>query len=175
MPDLRIPNATACVRILVETPALLKNLLAPVTREQFDWRPSSERWSISMVLAHLADVEADGFRSRFEAMLGQDQPALPRYDQLALFRSTANFDPYAELKRFAERRHETIALLHALPDGAGERRGRHEEFGTITVAQLLNEHAFHDLGHIRQIMELYRAVVFYPEMGPYQGFYKINP
>jgi len=43
------------------------------------------------------------------------------------------------------------------------------------VAQLVNEYAFHDLGHIRQIMELYRAHVFYPEMGAYQGYYKISP
>ncbi len=28
-------------------------------------------------------------------------------------------------------------------------------------AQLLNEFAFHDLGHIRQVMELYRSHVFY--------------
>jgi hypothetical protein len=175
MADLDIPNSTACIQILEGTPGLLRNLLAPATREQLDWRPSAERWSISMVLAHLADVEMSGFRSRFEAMIGHDQPLLPRYDQLALFRSSAGFDPYAEMARFEERRVRTIALLKTLPDGAGERGGRHEEFGTITVAQLLNEFAFHDLGHIRQMMELYRSHVFYPEMGPYQGFYKINP
>jgi hypothetical protein len=39
----------------------------------------------------------------------------------------------------------------------------------------LNESAFHDLGHIRQVMELYRSHVFYPEMGAYRGYYKINP
>jgi hypothetical protein len=31
------------------------------------------------------------------------------------------------------------------------------------------------LGHIRQIMELYRSCVFYPEMGVYQGYYTIKP
>lgn len=175
MTDLQIPNSTACLQILEQTPGLLRNLLAPATREQLDWRPTAERWSITMVLAHLADVEVDGFRSRFEAMLGRDRPLLPRYDQLALFRSPAEFDPYAEMARFEERRDQTIAFLKALPDGAGGRCGRHEEFGAITVAQLLNEFAFHDLGHTRQTMELYRSHVFYPEMGPYQGFYKINP
>ena len=163
------------MQILEQTPGLLKNLLANVTREQLDWQPSAERWSITMVLAHLANVEVDGFRNRFRAMVDHDQPVLPSYDQLALFRSGAVFDPHAELARFAELRGETLVLLRALPEGAGERRARHEEFGIITVAQLLNEFAFHDLGHIRQIMELYRSHVFYPEMGPYQGYYKINP
>jgi hypothetical protein len=153
---------------------VLRNLLTLATLEQLDWRPSSERWSIGMVLAHLADVEIKGFRSRFEAMLGADRPLLPSYDRWAPFRPQTQFDPYAEMARFEEERGGTLALLQGMPDGAGERSGRHE-LGIITVAQLLNEFAFHDLGHIRQVMELYRSHVFYPEMGVYQGYYKINP
>jgi hypothetical protein len=79
------------------------------------------------------------------------------------------------MARFEEERGATLALLQGMPDGAGERLGQHAELGTITVAQLVNEFAFHDLGHIRQVMELYRSLVFYPEMGVYQGYYKINP
>jgi len=175
MPEMPIPNLDRCLQILGQTPGTLRNLLALATREQLDWRPSAERWSIGMVLAHLAHVEVSGFRSRFEAMLGWDRPLLPGYDQWALFLFGIQFDPYAEMARFEEARGETLALLEGMPDGAGERAGRHEELGTITVAQLLNEFAFHDLGHIRQVMELYRACVFYPEMGVYQGYYKINP
>src|ERR1017187_227824 len=37
--------------------------------EQLDWRPSSERWSIGMGLAHLAGVEIKGFRSRLGGSL----------------------------------------------------------------------------------------------------------
>jgi hypothetical protein len=47
--------------------------------------------------------------------------------------------------------------------------------GPITVAQLLNEWAFHDLGHIRQITELVRAIRYWPKMGPIQALYKIQP
>jgi hypothetical protein len=175
MADIRVPNSEACLQVLRQTPEILRNLLFLATRGQLDWRPSGDRWSIAMVLAHLAEVEIKGFRQRFEAMLGVEDPLLPGYDQLALFRTQARFDPYAEMARFEERRAETLALLEATPDGAGERFGRHAELGIITVAQLLNEFAFHDLGHIRQVMELYRAHVFYPEMGAYQGYYKINP
>ena len=175
MPDIRVPNFERCLRILQQTPGILRNLLSLATREQLDWRPSAERWSIGMVLAHLADVEIGGFRSRFEAMLGTDRPLLPSYDQWALFRSRTEFDPYAEIVRFEQRRGETLTLLQEMPEGAGERPGQHAELGTIAVAELLNEFAFHDLGHIRQAMELYRAHVFYPEMGAYRGYYKVNP
>ena len=175
MPDMRVPNFERCLRILRQTPGIFRNLLSLATREQLDWRPSSERWSIGMVLAHLADVEIAGFRSRFTAMLGAERPLLPSYDQWALFQSRGEFDPHGEMARFEEERGETLTLLEAMPEGAGERSGRHAELGTITVAQLLNEFAFHDLGHIRQVMELYRARVFYPEMGAYRGYYEINP
>jgi hypothetical protein len=175
MPDTRVPNYERCLLILQQTPGILRSLLSLATLEQLDWRPSSERWSISMVLAHLADAEMKGFRSRFRAMLDADRLRLPSYDQWALFGPQARFDSYAEMARFEEGRGETLALLQGMPDGAGERTGQHEELGTISVAQLVNEFAFHDLGHIRQVMELYRADVFYPEMGVYQGYYKINP
>jgi hypothetical protein len=175
MPDACTPNFEACLWVLRQTPGILRNLLFLATREQLDWRPSSERWSIGMVLAHLADVEVSGFRSRFRAMLREDRPLLPGYDQWALFRSRTEFDPYAEMARFEEERSQTLTLLEGMPESAGERAGEHAELGTITIAQLLNEFAFHDLGHIRQAMELYRAHVFYPEMGVYQGYYKINP
>jgi hypothetical protein len=161
--------------VLQQTPGILRNFLSLATPEQLDWQPSSERWSIGMVLAHLAEVEIAGFRNRFAAMLGAHRPLLPGHDQLALFRSGTRFDPYAEMARFEEERGATLALLQGMPDGAGERLGQHAELGTITVAQLVNEFAFHDLGHIRQVMELYRSLVFYPEMGVYQGYYKINP
>ncbi|MBI3665349.1 MAG: hypothetical protein HY236_03855 [Acidobacteria bacterium] len=94
---------------------------------------------------------------------------------LALFRSGAPIKGAAELEKFERERKQTVAWLRSFPSGAGERAGRHEELGTITVAQLMNEFAFHDLGHIRQVAELYRSRVFYPRMGPYQNYYKINP
>ncbi|MGA3043684.1 MAG: DinB family protein [Bryobacteraceae bacterium] len=175
MNDIRVPNSEACLWVLRQTPGILRNLLFLATREQLDWRPSPERWSISMVLAHLAEAEIRTYRHRFAPMLDEDGPLLPAYDQMALFRSQAHFDPYAEMARFEEERGETLALLEGMPHAAGDRSGRHAEFGVITVAQLLNEFAFHDLGHIRQVMELYRAHVFYPEMGAYQGYYKIDP
>lgn len=175
MPDLRVPSFEQCLHILRQTPGYLRSLLSLAAPPQLDWRPSPERWSISMVLAHLADVEVKGFRNRFAAMLNAERPVLASYDPWEQFRSKTQFDSFAELARFAEERSGTLALLQGMPDSAGERSARHEELGTITVAQLLNEFAFHDLGHTRQIMELYRSYVFYPEMGVYQGFYKINP
>jgi DinB superfamily len=163
------------IHILEQTPATLRSLLTNATKDDLNWQPSPERWSISMVLAHLAGVELAGFVSRFRAMAAQDGAFLPAYDQLALFQTGAKFDGRAELDRFERQRSETLTWLKSLPASVGDRQGRHEQLGVLSFWQLLNEFAFHDLGHIRQIMELYRSHAFYPNMGVFQSYYKINP
>ncbi len=161
--------------ILERTPDVLRGLIAHATTEELDWQPSLDRWSISMVFAHLADVEVHGFMSRFTAIAGQDGSFLPSYDQLALFRSGTRFDGLAELQRFSEQRVKTLDWLKTLPASVGRRRGRHEDLGDVTFGELLNEFAFHDLGHIRQVTELYRSRAFYPRMGVFQSYYQIHP
>src|SRR5690242_2946728 len=155
--------------ILEQTPGLLRAILAKATREDLDWQPAPDRWSISMVLAHLAQVEESGFMSRFRAIAGEENPFLPAYDQLELFRTGTKFDGRAELDQFERKRRETLAWLRSQPPTVGTRAGRHEELGVITFDQLLNEFPFHDLGHFRQVIELYRSHAFYPNMGAYQS------
>ena len=171
----QIPNYDECLQVLQQTPLIIRNLVSIATPEQLQWRPNADRWSIAMVLAHLADVETRGFQDRFIPMLYEDRPILKSYDQWEIFRAQTDFDPDAELMRFEGKRSATLSLLRGLDDGAGRRTGQHEEFGVITVAQLMNEFTFHDFGHIRQIMELYRSHALYPHMGPYQSYYRINP
>jgi hypothetical protein len=128
-----------------------------------------------MVLAHLADVEEKAFASRFHAIAEEDNPVLPAYDQLALFLPGATFNGLAELGRFERRRAETLDWLGHLPSSVLERFGQHAELGPLSFGQLLNEFAFHDLGHIRQIIELYRSQAFYPNMGVFRNYYTVNP
>jgi hypothetical protein len=165
----------SALHVLEQTPGVLRSLLSAVTDEDLNWRPAEDRWSIAMVLAHLHDVEQAGFRSRFHAMLESDGPHLPSYDQLALFRTKAEFDALAELAAFERERKVTLEFLKKLPSEAGARTGRHQELGEISVAELLNEFAFHDLGHIRQIAEVYRSHAFYPRMGGFRNYYEIHP
>jgi len=100
---------------------------------------------------------------------------LPAYDQTALFVSGKKFDGLAELVSFESQRRETLVLLESLPDSVLVRTARHEKLGLIGFGELLNEFVFHDLGHIRQVIELYRSRVFYPKMGAFQTYYSIHP
>ena len=84
-------------------------------------------------------------------------------------------DPEDAFYHFEEQREINIVFLRDRPAGAGDRKAVHQEYGEITLAQMLNEWALHDLGHIRQIAELIRALKYYPLMGPFQSQYKIHP
>ena len=105
-------------RILQHTPDILRSLLTNAATDDLDWQPSPDRWSINMVLAHLADVELKGL-SRFRAIVERDNPLLPAYDQLELFRSGRKFDGHAELSIFEHERRDTLAWLDSLPASVG--------------------------------------------------------
>jgi hypothetical protein len=162
---------------LEATPEILRGLLASVTEEQTAWKPSPDRWSIAEVLEHMSHVEGHGFRLRAERMVKEENPVLEVYDQEALSAEGqySGRDVEDSFDHFEEQREDNVAWLTSLPARAISRTAQHQELGTITLGQLLNEWAFHDLGHLRQIAELVRALVYYPNIGPFQKYYKVNP
>jgi hypothetical protein len=163
--------------VLEQTPIILEKIVATANEDELHWKPSMERWSISEVLAHLAETEDSAFRQRVKMMLEQEMPVLASYDQNAAYAAGKYSSGRARehLKRFCHERDRSLSSLRYVPAGMISRKGRHEVLGEITIGQLMNEWAFHDLGHIRQIAELYRSRAFYPQMGPFQRFYTVNP
>lgn len=160
---------------LTETPDMLRALLRGVSDEQAVTRPSSSEWSVAEVLAHLSHVESHGFRLLIDQMVSEDFPSLPPYDQeaLALSGQYSNHDPEDSLAHWEEQREDNLAWLESLAADAPGRTGNHGRLGTITVAQLVNEWAFHDMGHLRQIIQIVRKLRYYPGMGPLRTLYNI--
>ena len=159
------------------TPDLLRALLDGISDEQTLWKAAPDRFSIAEVLEHLTHVESHAFRLRVERMVNEDHPFLEAYDQNA-YAAAGQYSGREADESFAhweEQREDNVAYLKSLPLSAGARTAAHQELGDITVSQLLNEWAFHDLGHIRQIAEIVRAIRYYPHMGPFASQYKINP
>lgn len=163
---------------LRQTPEILDRLLAAAAEDEMQWKPAPDRWSIAEVLAHLNDVESKIYRTRLQQFLDEeDLPLLIAYDQEAAYAEGRYSGKLGreQLKKFAGERWHSLALLYQLPPGAELQVGRHTKFGRVSLLQILNEWAYHDLGHIRQIAELYRAGLFYPEMGPYRDYYHPQP
>jgi hypothetical protein len=171
------PDALPGLAVLEQTPIIIEKIVWNASDEQLHWKPALERWSISEVLAHLAEVEVVGFRDRIQKMLEQKNPQLDAYDQNAAYASGRYSAVKARenLKKFCHERDRSLSALRYVPPGVLARPGQHAKIGPITVGQLMNEWAFHDLGHIRQIAELYRSRAFFPYMGSFQQFYTIKP
>lgn len=173
------PKAVTALQVLEQTPHILHALIRCIPEDVVEWKPSPDRWSIHEVFAHLIDVESKGFRGRIEAMLMSDDPPLAKYDQTKEIEAATT--KYAGATRdqllhtFEQERAETLRFLLRIPATALERTGQHQELGPITARVLINEWAFHDLGHVRQIAELYRSRAFYPNMDGFRKYYTINP
>jgi len=176
MPATPSPEALPGLPVLEQTPIILEKMVWAATDEQMHWKPSAERWSISEVLAHLTDLETV-FRGRIQKMLDESDPGLEAHDQNAAYAAGkySTGKGREHLKQFCHERDRSLSFLRYLSSGNISRTGKHAELGTITIGQLLNEWAFHDLGHIRQIAELYRSHAFFPFIGPFQRYYTIKP
>lgn len=164
------------ISLLGKTPQLLEMLLGDLPDDLLHWNPKPDRWSISEVLAHLTALE-QVYAERVQRMTVEDSPLLAKYD-LAGASARGDYSRGSgreNLEHFTRMRRSTVAMLAGLPASAGARTGVHSELGTITVAQMLNEWASHDLGHLRQVAELYRAHAFYANSGPFMKYSNPQP
>lgn len=172
----REAEATPTLAVLEQTPIILEKILAGASADALHWKPSADRWSIGEVLAHLVEVE-QVFRTRAKRMLEEEDPQLESYDQNAAYAAGKYSSGRAEehLRQFCHERDLSVSLLRYAPTGSEARTAQHSELGGITLGELLNEWAFHDLGHVKQVSELYRARAFYPRMGGFQRYYTVKP
>jgi hypothetical protein len=170
------PQLERPLALLEKTPQLLKTLLADMQEDTLTWKPAADRWSIGEILAHLAGLEL-AYGQRVQRIVTEDSPALEAYDQNAAAAEGrySQPDPEESLAAFTERREGTLAFLSMLPPGAATRTGRHSEIASFTLSEMLHELASHDLGHLRQIAELYRAREFHPHAGPFQKYSHPRP
>jgi len=169
--DIKVP-----LELLEKTPVLLETMLGGLSPDLLQWKPALDRWSISEVLHHLSHIEPV-FADRVRRMITEDKPSLMRYTQPHL--SDPSF--YASglaaehLAHLTDARRDIVGFIKTAPASAATRSGHHSELGTITVSNMLHEWASHDLGHIRQIAELYRARAFHPHAGPFQQYSHPKP
>jgi len=164
----------APISMLEKTPGLLEILLRDVSPEVLDWKPAADRWSITEVLGHLVVIERL-YEQRAKRILLEHSPVLLRYQPPPAEDSVARLSLRQHLEEFGALRRAFVFYMHSVASAAAGRTGQHGELGTITLSEMLHELANHDLGHLRQIAELYRARSFYPHAGPFQKYSKPKP
>ena len=168
-------NGLPCLDLLEATPGVLRGLMAELTAADVRWKPAPDRFSVGEVLAHLSHSEGHCYRARLDRFMSEDNPEFEGDDaqqHLDLYRTV---DPEDAFDHFEEQRETNIETLRDLAPGSGDRKAVHRKVGPITLAQMLNEWALHDLGHIRQIAELVRARKYLEGAGPLGAFYSLRP
>ena len=132
--------------------------------------PAPGEWSALQCLGHAADTEAIVFTARIRA-IREGRRELPSYDpDVQATPITDSTEPAALAVRLANQRRDSLALLATITDDDLERTSRHLELGPVTMRELLNEWAAHDMMHIVQAE---RAVMqpFIPASGPWRHYF----
>jgi hypothetical protein len=161
--------------MLEATPTILRGLMAELSAVDVRWKPAPDRFSVGEVLAHLSHSEGHCYRMRLDRFLSEDNPEFEPDDAQLHLELYRNMDPEDAFDHFEEQRETNIETLRDLPAGVGARKAVHKKVGPITLAQMLNEWALHDLGHIRQVAELVRARKYFAAAGPLGSFYHLKP
>lgn len=133
-------------------------------------RPAAPgEWSAAQCLQHLVETEGGVFPIRVVALLdGRDFPAFDPDADGHVGRVQGSVAGLAG--EFALSRASSLALLDGLSADDLERRGRHAELGPVTMRELLNEWAGHDLMHLVQA-ERALMQAFIPGSGPWRGYF----
>src|SRR5216683_5312578 len=130
----------------------LARLIKGVPVSRLRKRPTPDKWSVSEILAHLADTEiVGGFRMRL--ILGAPGTPVMGFDQDAWVTSGhyAKRDPRKSIEQFRAVREANLALLKSLTPEQWKHYGMHSERGQESVEHIVNMTAGHDINHLQQI------------------------
>ena len=140
------------VALLASSPKTIAGLVKGAAKKKMAVRPQPDKWSVTEILAHLADVElVQGFRMRL--ILGAEGIAIQGFDQDAWadYSDYAQHDPELSLEAYLVTRERNVRLLRSLSPEMLQRYGMHSERGRETVLRVAEMMAGHDINHMRQI------------------------
>jgi hypothetical protein len=165
-------NLPDTISLLGRTPAALDALLRDLPEAWTARNEGESTWSAFDVLGHLIHGERTDWMPRARMILefGETKAFVP-FDRFAQERESRGKSLRQLLDEFARLRSENLAELRALnlgPDDL-ERRGRHPQLGSVTLAELLATWAVHDLTHLHQISRI-MAHQYRTAVGPWSKF-----
>jgi len=154
--------------VLSTTPERWRALAGTLDPDLLSRPPAPGEWSALECLQHLLATERDVFPVRVAAiMAGRDFEA---FDPDAAGATSEPGDPAEVVAQFEALRARSLQAVTALTPGDLGRTARHAELGHVTLEQLLNEWAGHDLMHTVQAE---RAIMqpFIAGSGPWRGYF----
>lgn len=155
--------------VLSTTPERWQRLTSTLPIDLLTRPPAAGEWSALNCLQHLLEAELQLFPVRLRAFLaGQNFDAFdPNQPHADLDSQT----PEQLATAFARHRQESLIQLKQLKDDDLGRTVQHPQLGTVTLIQMLNTWAAHDLMHTVQAE---RALMqpFMLSCGPWRSFFR---
>lgn len=155
--------------VLSTTPERWQRLVSTLPIDLLTRPPVAGEWSALNCLQHLLDAERLNFPVRFHAFLaGQDLGDFDPHQQHA---SPDSQTPEQLAATFTRYRQESLVLLRQVKDDDLGRTAQHPKLGTVTLAEMLQTWAAHDLMHTVQAE---RALMqpFMLGCGPWRPFFR---
>ena len=151
MPHHRL-GRTKPLAALKRAPGRLAALIRVVPRRLLARRPGPRSWAINAVMCHLADAEV-ALAFRLRKIASEPGAALPGWDQERWAEGGRyRLTPAREaLQAYARLREANLAYVARLRPAQLERHGRHPEYGRMSIRQVLDHWAEHDLNHLEQM------------------------
>lgn len=138
-----------------EMPGILSQIIQGVPEKELRRSPAPGKWSVSEIIAHLADGEiVGGWRMRL--ILGSPGTPVAAYDQnnWVVSGHYDKRDPRKSLEQFRVLRESNLALLRSLDPEQWQHYGMHSERGRETIEHIARMFAGHDLNHLQQIEKI---------------------
>ncbi|HKN15832.1 MAG TPA: DinB family protein [Candidatus Sulfotelmatobacter sp.] len=145
--------------VQARTAKKLERLIKGKSTAKLRKRPAPDKWSVSEILAHLADAETVGsFRMRL--ILGAPGTPIAAFDQDAWVISGhyEKRDPRKSLELFRALREANLALLKSLTPEQWKHYGMHAERGQESIERIVRMFAGHDINHLQQIERILTEV-----------------
>ena len=148
-------NGKKPLRVQAATAGRIARLIKGASIARLRKRPAPDRWSVSEIIAHLADGEiVGGWRMRL--ILGSPGTPVAAYDQnnWVVSGHYDKRDPRKSLEQFRVLREGNLALLRSLDPEQWQHYGMHSERGRETIEHIARMFAGHDLNHLEQIEKI---------------------
>lgn len=154
--------------VLESTPARWQALCQTLPPDLLRRKPAADEWSALDCLIHILDADKFIFPVRVRAFLAGKN--LASFDPDREGTRDTNQPPSALAAEFSSLRAGSIALLKTLRAEDLARTAQHAELGLVTLEQMLQEWAGHDLNHTIQAE---RALMqpFIAHSGPWREYF----
>jgi len=138
------------LKILSLTARKIEAILEDLGSVRVDQPSAPGKWSAREIVCHLADCELV-FAYRLRQTLSQDHHVIQPFDQEKWAAKYAGYDARAALTTFHSARNWNLAFLRSVTPEEHAQPVTHPERGTMTLQNIVETMAGHDINHLRQL------------------------